>query len=115
MSQDFIKKVIDGFGDEGAYKLDIHDQVVIFLRDGLSVQGKLLGMCSEGLLVDCGCSEMWINSEAIVAAAKIPGALGGGDGGGREEFAPPGGGGEKQKPEPEGSEIMNRVFCNGTH
>lgn len=112
MSKDFVQK-ITGDSVPGRYRLNLADRVVIFCRDGMRVEGNLLGVGDIGLLLETETVDVWLNAEWIVAGAKVRDS-GPGEGGGDRFVQPSPPGKQKLAPAADGNEAMNRVFCNGT-
>lgn len=111
MSQDFVRRISEGF-QGGHHRLELHDHVAVFCASGLKVEGELMGLCPEGLLLGCERTDVWVNPDAVAAVARVR-RRGGDDGPGREECVPPDPSG-LQQPVVDGNETMSKMFCNGT-
>src|ERR1700675_1172560 len=86
MNPEFIQRITEGF-EGGHYRIELGDQVIIFCKDGLRMEGNLIGSCSEGVLIGGPNANVWMSASAIMAAAKIHGTDG--DDRGSEEFIHP--------------------------
>ena len=122
MSREFVQKALEGLGGEGAYKIDIADNVLVFCHHGFRCEGVLMGYCNESLIVDIGGACVWVSNDWVGAMGKVsPGDDYGGDGAevgpAPEAFISRPKRKKKRKISPageSGDDIMGKVFCDGT-
>ena len=116
MSRHFIEKITATFNGR-RHRIALGDHLVVLCADGLRIEGELIAHCPEGLHVACDRTDVWVNSEAIAAVARVKnkdGENGNGGGSGGDSFSPVGNGASQRVPKSDRDILLEKVFCNGT-